>query len=111
MNGCKIEEQKKSVKKGRLVAIKTDNKTAHDPKPLLLNKAYAIQRVSAEILKFLRLLQRLRRGRFYPNEHTREICLDHRFQQFRSRSKIDGSLGGEPERIPVVELAPVQLPH
>src|SRR5260370_8195274 len=101
MNGCKIEEQKKSVKKGRLVAIKTDNKTAHDPKPLLLNKAYAIQRVSAEILKFLRLLQRLRRGRFYPNEHTRQICLDHRFHHFPSPLKLDGTLPDEPARLPV----------
>ena len=64
------------------------------------------RRVSAQILKFFRILQRLSRGGFDSNEHTREVCSDHRIQQLRPRGKIDRSLGGECERIPVATLPP-----
>src|SRR5208337_2334342 len=48
--------------------------------------------------------------RFDTDEHTTEICFDHRIQQFRPRSKINRSFCEEPEGIPVAALPSSQLP-
>src|SRR5258708_8019555 len=53
MNGGTLYNLNLSFKNIWWIAIKTDDEATHDPKPMLLNQAYAVQWVPAKILKFL----------------------------------------------------------